>query len=317
MAEPPSQPPENAGAPEGAPPAKPRTIGERLRAGRDKAGLSVLAAAEKLHLDPKVIEALESDRFAELGASVYVRGHLKRYAEFVGENATDLLELHAAREARPKPPDLTQIPHAEKRADPRRLKTPLAMIASAAVLAVAIWWVLSRSGPVEPPTAAADAPTQMVPADDSPVTGTGSAVTATPAVLNAGANAPASAGESMPGPALVASPAASATPATPQETVAAPREPAPARDVRLRLDLVTESWVEVYDARGERLFFDVATAGSVQSISGRAPLRVFLGNASGVSVEVDGQAREIPGSAIDGEGARFVVNRSGSLSRAR
>jgi len=36
-----------------------------------------------------------------------------------------------------------------------------------------------------------------------------------------------------------------------------------------------------------------------------------------VSVEVDGQAREIPEGAGDGEGARFVVNRSGSLSRAR
>jgi cytoskeleton protein RodZ len=142
-------------------------------------------------------------------------------------------------------------------------------------------------------------------------------VTATPAVLNAGATTPATVADQMPEPTPDASPAASGTAAAPQEPGAAPREPAPPRDVRLRLDLVTESWVEVYDSRGERLFFDVASAGSVQSITGRAPLRVFLGNASGVSVEVDGQAREIPGNAIDGEGARFVVNRSGSLSRAR
>ena len=53
-------------APAGA--RSPRSIGERLRAGRERAGLSVAAAAEKLHLDPKVIEALEADRFAELGA---------------------------------------------------------------------------------------------------------------------------------------------------------------------------------------------------------------------------------------------------------
>ena len=68
-----------------APAPAPRSIGERLRAGRERAGLSVAAAAEKLHLDNKVIEALEADRFAELGASVYVRGHLRRYADFVGE----------------------------------------------------------------------------------------------------------------------------------------------------------------------------------------------------------------------------------------
>ena len=61
----------------------------------------------------------------------------------------------------------------------------------------------------------------------------------------------------------------------------------------------------------------MASAGSVQTVSGRGPLKVILGNAAGVTVEVDGRAREIPASAIDGEGARFVVNRGGSLARAR
>src|SRR4249920_1159914 len=86
------------------------SIGERLRAGRERAGLSVAAAAEKLHLDNKVIEALEADRFADLGASVYVRGHLRRYGDFVGEAGTELVGLYAARDARahPPPPDLTQ-----------------------------------------------------------------------------------------------------------------------------------------------------------------------------------------------------------------
>ena len=96
-----------------------------------------------------------------------------------------------------------------------------------------------------------------------------------------------------------------------------PPKETPAREIRLRLELTNDSWVEVYDSRGDRLFYDVASAGSVQSVSGRGPLRVVLGNAAGVSVAVDGQAREIPANATDGEGASFVVNRSGSLSRAR
>ena len=129
---------------EAAPPA-PRSIGERLRAGRERAGLSMAAAAEKLHLDIKVIEALEADRFAELGASVYVRGHLRRYADFVGEPGAELVSSYTARESRPPPPDLTQIPQAERRADPRRLVTPLVGVACAAVLLLAIWWVLAGS----------------------------------------------------------------------------------------------------------------------------------------------------------------------------
>ena len=128
-----------------APAPAPRSIGERLRAGRERAGLSVAAAAEKLHLDPKVIEALEADRFAELGASVYVRGHLRRYADFVGEPGVEMVNAYSAREARPPPPDLTQVPHPERRTDPRRLVTPLVGLGCALVLALAIWWVLAGS----------------------------------------------------------------------------------------------------------------------------------------------------------------------------
>ena len=112
---------------------------------------------------------------------------------------------------------------------------------------------------------------------------------------------------------LAATPAApaEATPPTPK-----PEAP-PARPTQLRLALSSESWVEVYDSSDQRLFYDVASAGSVQAIEGRPPLRVVLGNAAAVSVQVNGQARDIPAAALDGEGARFVVNRSGSLSRSR
>src|SRR5881394_2760601 len=126
-----------------ATPPAPRSIGERLRAGRERAGLSVAAAAEKLHLDVKVIEALEADRFNELGASVYVRGHLRRYADFVGEPGAELVSAYTSRDAKPPPPDLTQVPHPVRRVDPRRLVMPLAGLACAAVLMLAIWWVLS------------------------------------------------------------------------------------------------------------------------------------------------------------------------------
>ncbi len=62
-------------------------IGARLRAGRERMGLTQLQMAEKLHVDPKVVESLEAERFDALGAPVFVRGHLKRYADFIGENA--------------------------------------------------------------------------------------------------------------------------------------------------------------------------------------------------------------------------------------
>lgn len=284
-----------------------RSIGERLRAGRERAGLSVPAAAEKLHLDPKVIEALEADRFAELGASVYVRGHLRRYADFVGEPGVELVNAYSARaEARPPPPDLTQIPQAERRADPRRLVTPFVGLGCAAVLAFAIWWVLAGSANRDRSAATVPVPAAAAPAPE-----------VTPAPIAEPPPAPAQLAAKPETPAQPAK-AGSATAGTEAAAAeAARREEAPARLTSLRLELTSESWIEVYDSRNERLFYDIASAGSVQSIEGRPPLRVVLGNASAVLVQVNGQPREIPAGAIEGEGARFVVNRSGSLSRSR
>ena len=286
-----------------APAPTPRSIGERLRAGRERAGLSVAAAAEKLHLDIKVIEALEADRFSELGASVYVRGHLRRYADFVGEPGIEMVSSYSAREAKPPPPDLTQVPHPERRADPRRLINPLVGLGCALVLALAIWWVLagSRAGSSAPGADAASTDTTAAtPAAQAPAPAAQAPVQVASAPVN-----------SMPASTPKTTQAAATTPPPP------PVEERPARPTTLRLELSNESWVEVYDSRGERLFYDVASAGSVQSIEGRPPLRVVLGNAAAVAVQVDGQARAIPANAVNGEGARFVVNRSGSLSRAR
>jgi cytoskeleton protein RodZ len=287
------------------PPAPPASIGERLRRGRERLAFTVPAVAEKLHLDPKVIDALESNRFGEIGASVYVRGHLRRYAEFVGESANDLVGLYTAREARPPPPDLTQIPQPERRSDPRNLVTPLVGVGAAVLLAFAIWWVLAG-----PKSGASQSNVAQTSADDS-----AAADVATPAP------APQT---SLPQPQPMAGTPATSVASSPAPSAAAPaadatkrEEPAAPRTARLRLELGGDSWIEVYDANGERLFYDVASAGSVQSVEGRAPLRVVLGNSADVRVEVNGERREIPASAADGEGARFIVNRSGSLSRAR
>jgi cytoskeleton protein RodZ len=118
-------------------------IGTRLRTGRELTGLTVLQAAEKLHIDPKMLEALESERFASLGASVYVRGHLRHYAELIGERFEELLALYDGKTHRPLP-DLTHAPRAPRTFDRRRLMRPALFVLAALVLAIAAWWVLTR-----------------------------------------------------------------------------------------------------------------------------------------------------------------------------
>ena len=52
-------------------------IGARLRAGREKLGLTVLQVAERIHTDAKIVEAIEAENFDALGAPVYARGHIR------------------------------------------------------------------------------------------------------------------------------------------------------------------------------------------------------------------------------------------------
>jgi cytoskeleton protein RodZ len=89
-------------------------IGARLKAGRERADLSLVQAAELLHVDPNVIQALESEDFSALGAAVYARGHMRHYAELVKESAPELLALYAASVHAAAPPDLTRMPHAQQ-----------------------------------------------------------------------------------------------------------------------------------------------------------------------------------------------------------
>ena len=113
------------------------SIGKQLRAARERMGLGVSQAAEQLHVDEKVIDALETGRFKALGAPVYVRGHLRHYAELVGEpSASGRYEsLNAA------PPDLTEVPHLPVRAVARPT-WPLVLLAVLLVLAGVVWWAM-------------------------------------------------------------------------------------------------------------------------------------------------------------------------------
>jgi cytoskeleton protein RodZ len=94
--------------------ARKNGIGARLQAGRERADLSLVQAAELLHVDPNVIHALETENFSELGAPVYARGHMRHYAELVKESVPELLGLYAASVHAAAPPDLTRMPHAQQ-----------------------------------------------------------------------------------------------------------------------------------------------------------------------------------------------------------
>lgn len=131
--------------------------GARLRGAREKKGLTVLEAAEKLHVDARTLEALEAEDFAALGADVYVRGHLRRYAEFIGESPAELQELYAG-SAPAARPDLTRIARSDPGDGGARLVLPALLGLLGFALLVLLWWVLTTPGEKPQPLAAASPP---------------------------------------------------------------------------------------------------------------------------------------------------------------
>jgi cytoskeleton protein RodZ len=265
-----------------------RGIGARLRAAREKKGLALLQVAEKLHVDARVLQALEAEDFEALGADVYVRGHLRRYAEAVGESATELPQLYAS-SSRTVRPDLTRIPRGQSAKPPSRVMLPALLLVVGCALAGLLWWLFTLPGEKAQPLPA------LAPA--APAAGTAAGATAP----DASAPEPA-ATESATHPAAM-------TPATAGAAVSAS-----AGQAQLELRFSAASWVDVSDADGRHLLQGLIEAGSARALSGTPPLRVVLGNAPAVALQLNGQAVSVTGLVHRDGSARLLIDGAGRAS---
>jgi cytoskeletal protein RodZ len=445
-------------------------IGARLRAGREKLGLTVLQVAERIHTDPKIVEAIETENYEALGAPVYARGHIRHYAELVGESGSELNQLYSNL-SKVAQPDLTRIVKAPAGTNSSKLVAPALLVIAVFAVAGAIWWVSALSkkkpqlsdthvvgdevtapggsspgvdssgtagtsastqepGQVGSPTTSADhgppagamamqarpgstppgamamqgrpgqagstsagamtmqprpgqagstpagamamqgRPGQqgspppgamamhsrqgnigpggatsgsVAPAPGRSGTAGSQAATSAQARAASGSGA-ASGGSARSVPASQASRTSSSSgsasaqtrsaaaqtrtaSATPAAAGAATSEPATAtpsaapprakNQSQVTLRYSADSWTEVYDASGARLFYDVGAANSVQTVVGTPPLRVVLGNASGVSVEYNGHNKPIAKLSRPDGSVQFSINRSGKVVRAK
>lgn len=280
-------------------------LGERLKAERERKGFSVQKAADDLHLDAWVIEALESGDYARIGPSVYGKGHLKHYAGLLGLPTDDVLGAYDTRSSPPVPAAQAAVNlrmRAGTSAAGQLLWTSIAGgLTAALVIAGLFWWHPWRPRAVSITKA--------------------TAVLAAPA-SSAGAGAdrsagPAAAAERSPGDGASAAEASEAAISTAAVAVAANGdEPvAGVGRARLRLSFSADSWVDIHDAAGRRLYAGNGHANSVRSIAGAAPMRVYLGFASGVQLEVNNHVVAIGPQFVAGDVARFEAGADGVLRR--
>ncbi|MFG6105801.1 helix-turn-helix transcriptional regulator [Leptothoe sp. EHU-05/26/07-4] len=61
-----------------------KQVGQYLKAVRTQQGLSLLQVAQRTHIQPKQLRAIETGNWMQLPEAIYVQGFLKQYAQSLG-----------------------------------------------------------------------------------------------------------------------------------------------------------------------------------------------------------------------------------------
>ena len=86
-------------------------IGEELRSAREAQGRTIQEASAATRIRPSYLEAIEGERFDELGGNVYAKGFIRSYAGYLGVDPAPLIEVYRSAE-RPEAPVFERAPRA-------------------------------------------------------------------------------------------------------------------------------------------------------------------------------------------------------------
>src|SRR5210317_784886 len=93
--------------------------GELLANARREQQISVHEIAKELHLDEPKVRALERNEFDVLGAPVFAKGHLRKYAQLVGVDEGDVMaDYYQLNRSGGMPPLVSSRPRARREMSP-------------------------------------------------------------------------------------------------------------------------------------------------------------------------------------------------------
>lgn len=263
-------------------------IAEQLRSARIDQGLALDRLAPELRVPRTVLEAIENGEWARLGAPIYVRHQVGRYAARLGVTI-DLEQAAAALE----PPRLSPQPQSGRIGRMADFTTRQAAYVGGTLLVLPLLYFAFhlRSADVVD-TRALDLPPAVAVVEVQPMT--------------AAAAAPAVPVQPSPGP-LVA--------AAPNATLQAGLAPALGGMAMVELHFREDSWIEIYARDGTLIEQALARAGE----SRRHPLqrvgRVTVGNVTGTELRIDGSVMNLD-AVRSANVARFTLSSEGLIETA-
>jgi cytoskeleton protein RodZ len=296
------------------------SLGDMLRSARAAQELTLEQIAAELRIEARALRAIEEHRFDELGAPVFAKGYLKQYANRLNLSYNDLLAEYY-RLADPR--DVTIEPsRVIKLHDERQITVWIVAVLVLLLLGVSlfVWWInqpeVSFTARAVPPANSAADLERELSLDSAPAAAPSVADQALSPVTLPDANA-ALAGAASTAPSapdgnadvavgLERGAAQAGDPASAAAASVTPTSSGPL--LRVIMNFEQDSWAEVLDAQGQRLFYGLGRAGQRSEFAGAPPMDVSLGNADGVRLVVDNEPFAVPSAGRQGNVARFKLD---------
>ncbi len=303
-------------------------LGQKLRAAREKLGLSAEDVSQSIKVQTSAVRYMEAGDFDALGPSIFAKGFLRSYAKHV-QLGQAWLDAELATLALDTAPILlpSRGERQERSSTAERGMLAASYLVGTAILVSAIFVVThfdrfvgtrseQASQQVSVPQASTTATTIPLETAAPAVDSAYPAITSgAPSVLNpdvSGTLAVSTQSPSTPPEAIQTQTSTQDTPpAVAAGLVTLPNLPADSQ--ALELTATGTVWVEISDSTGRRLEFNNLSNGVRKSYSGKAPFALKIGNAAYASLIAGGKAIDL-NAFTNGSVAKLnLIESNGSL----
>ena len=270
------------------------TTGEVLRKKRENIGLSIDHIGNQLNLDPKLIELLEKNDYEKFNIETYLKGYLRAYAKILDLDGDMIINLYKECNPEKIPEILPDVkPKFQKNIPGRSVKLFSYIIGITIALSILVWY---QKNILVQPSEENLMITNIKIHENTNING----VDITYKIINhtnswqwpinkVEKNYESNSDELE----LVGSEKTQDKIKNIADTNEVSTYNIQQSNDTLVLNLTDDSWIEIYDKDGSRLFLDLARGGKNYIINGNSPFDILLGAANNVSIEFNGSSVDI------------------------
>ena len=278
------------------------TVGEILHNKRKEIGLSLDEITEKLNLDSYLIELLENNDYEKFKVETYLKGYLRAYAKLLGIDGDRIIKLYKESNPEKEPEILPDVkPKNQKNSGDRSVKLFSYILGLTIALSMLIWYQknimikpdvnenyignieLNKNNEIN----GVDTSYKIIIHSDYwqwPIDNISERYRESVSDDQS---------KSLKNEKIQDELKEDVIQEQALETEESPVYETQQSSDTIVLDLRGDSWVEVYDREGNRLFLDLARGGKNYIINGNSPFDILLGAANEVSIEFNGSVVNI------------------------